>query len=49
MRQQLTQLKDVSQGQIREPQNIYSEWKAFFEIANLLGIKSELEMILKES
>ncbi len=39
----------VSQGQIREAQNVYSEWKALVEVANLLGIESELEMIKKES
>jgi hypothetical protein len=38
----------VSQGQIREAQNVYSEWKALVEVANLLGIESELEMIKKE-
>ena len=39
----------VSQGQIREAQNVYAEWKALVEVANLLGIESELEMIKKES
>ena len=38
----------VSQGQIRETQNVYAEWKALVEVANLLGIESELEMIKKE-
>jgi hypothetical protein len=38
----------VSQGQVREAQNAYSEWKALVEVANLLGIESELEMIKKE-
>ena len=38
----------VSQGQLREAQNVYSEWKALVEVANLLGIESELEMIKKE-
>jgi len=38
----------VSQGQLREAQNMYSEWKALVEVANLLGIESELEMIKKE-
>lgn len=38
----------VSQGQIREAQNVYSEWKALVEVANLLGIESEIEMIKKE-
>jgi len=38
----------VSQGQIREAQNVYAEWKALVEVANLLGIESELEMIKKE-
>jgi hypothetical protein len=38
----------VSQGQLREAQNIYSEWKALVEVANLLGIESELDMIKKE-
>ena len=39
----------VSQGQIREAQNVYSEWKALVEVANPLGIETELEMIKKES
>ncbi|MFX1303606.1 MAG: hypothetical protein ACFFBZ_12990 [Promethearchaeota archaeon] len=38
----------VSQGQIREAQNVYAEWKALVEVANLLGIESELQMIKKE-
>lgn len=38
----------VSQGQVREAQNVYSEWKALVEVANLLGIASELELIKKE-
>jgi len=38
----------VSQGQIRDAQNVYAEWKALIEVANLLGIESELEMIKKE-
>jgi hypothetical protein len=38
----------VSQGQVREAQNVYSEWKALVEVANLLGIASELESIKKE-
>jgi len=38
----------VSQGQLREAQNVHAEWKALVEVANLLGIKSELEMIKKE-
>jgi len=38
----------VSQGQIREAQNVYAEWKALIEVANLLGIESEIEMIKKE-
>jgi len=38
----------VSQGQIREAQNVYAEWKALVEVANLLGIESELELIKKE-
>jgi len=38
----------VSQGQIRDAQNVYAEWKALVEVANLLGIESELEMIKKE-
>ena len=38
----------VSQGQLREAQNVHSEWKALVEVANLLGIESELEMIKKE-
>ena len=38
----------VSQGKVREAQNVYSEWKALVEVANLLGIESELEMIKKE-
>ncbi len=38
----------VSQGQLREAQNVYAEWKALVEVANLLGIESELEMIKKE-
>jgi len=37
----------VSQGHLREAQNVYSEWKALVELANLLGIESELEMIKK--
>ena len=38
----------VSQGKVREAQNVHSEWKALVEVANLLGIESELEMIKKE-
>ena len=38
----------VSQGKIREAENVHSEWKALVEVANLLGIESELEMIKKE-
>ncbi len=38
----------VSQGKVREAQNVYSEWKALVEVANLLGIESELDMIKKE-
>ena len=38
----------VSQGKLREAQNVHSEWKALVEVANLLGIESELEMIKKE-
>ena len=38
----------VSQGKIREVENVHSEWKALVEVANLLGIESELEMIKKE-
>ena len=38
----------VSQGQIRDAQNVYAEWKALVEVANLLGIESELELIKKE-
>ena len=38
----------VSQGQIREAQSVYSEWKALVEVANLLGIESELQMIKNE-
>ncbi|MFX0038788.1 MAG: hypothetical protein ACFFCY_07770 [Promethearchaeota archaeon] len=38
----------VSQGKVREAQNIHSEWKALVEVANLLGIESQLEMIKKE-
>ncbi|MFX1575190.1 MAG: hypothetical protein ACFFB0_20835 [Promethearchaeota archaeon] len=37
----------VSQGKVREAENAYSEWKALVEVANLLGIESELEMIKK--
>jgi hypothetical protein len=37
----------VSQGKVREAQNVHSEWKALVEVANLLGIESELEMIKK--
>ncbi len=37
----------LSQGKIREAENVYSEWKALVEVANLLGIESELEMIKK--
>ncbi len=37
----------VSQGKLREAENVYSEWKALVEVANLLGIESELEMIKK--
>jgi len=38
----------VSQEQVREAQNVYYQWKALVEVANLLGIESELEMIKKE-
>ena len=38
----------LSQGKIREAENVHSEWKALVEVANLLGIESELEMIKKE-
>ncbi|MFW9901071.1 MAG: hypothetical protein ACFFDY_07255 [Candidatus Thorarchaeota archaeon] len=38
----------VSQGKIREAENVHSEWKALVEVANLLGVESELEMIKKE-
>jgi hypothetical protein len=38
----------VSQGKVREAQNVHSEWKALVEVANLLGIESQLEMIKKE-
>ena len=38
----------LSQGQIREAQTVYAEWRALVEVANLLGIESELEMIKKE-
>lgn len=38
----------VSQGQLREAQNVHAEWKALVEVANLLGIESELEMVKKE-
>lgn len=38
----------VSQGKLREAENMYAEWKALVEVANLLGIESELEMIKKE-
>ncbi len=38
----------VSQGKIREAENVHSEWKALVEVANLLGIESELEMIKKD-
>lgn len=38
----------VSQGKLREVQNVHSEWKAIVEVANLLGIESQLEMIKKE-
>ena len=38
----------VSQGKIREAENVHAEWKALVEVANLLGIESELEMIKKE-
>ena len=38
----------VSQGQFREAQTVYAEWKALVEVANLLGIESELEMLKKE-
>ncbi|MHA2180733.1 MAG: hypothetical protein ACXAAH_04855 [Promethearchaeota archaeon] len=37
----------VSQGKVREAQNVHSEWRALVEVANLLGIESELEMIKK--
>ena len=37
----------VSQGKLREAENMYAEWKALVEVANLLGIESELEMIKK--
>ncbi len=37
----------VSQGKLREAENSYAEWKALVEVANLLGIESELEMIKK--
>ena len=37
----------LSQGKIREAQNVHSEWKALVEVANLLGVESELEMIKK--
>ncbi|MFX1450808.1 MAG: hypothetical protein ACFFCM_08200, partial [Promethearchaeota archaeon] len=38
----------VSQGKVREAQSVHSEWKALVEVANLLGIESQLEMIKKE-
>ncbi|MFX0005484.1 MAG: hypothetical protein ACFFA7_13560 [Promethearchaeota archaeon] len=38
----------VLQGKVREAQNVYSEWKALVEVANFLGIESQLEMIKKE-
>ncbi len=38
----------VSQGKVREAQNVHSEWRALVEVANLLGIESQLEMIKKE-
>ncbi|MFW9882434.1 MAG: hypothetical protein ACFFG0_55945 [Candidatus Thorarchaeota archaeon] len=38
----------VSQGQLREAQTVYAEWKALVEVANLLGIESELVTIKKE-
>lgn len=38
----------VSQGKVREIQNVHSEWKALIEVTNLLGIESQLEMIKKE-
>ena len=38
----------VSQGKVRDAQIVHSEWKALVEVANLLGIESELEMIKKE-
>jgi hypothetical protein len=38
----------VSQDKIREAEKVHSEWKALVEVANLLGIESELEMIKKE-
>jgi predicted CopG family antitoxin len=38
----------VSQGKVREAQNVHSEWKALVEVANLLGVESQLEMIKKE-
>lgn len=37
----------VSQGKLREAENMYAEWKALVEVSNLLGIESELEMIKK--
>jgi hypothetical protein len=37
----------VSQGKLREAESIHAEWKALVEVANLLGIESELEMIKK--
>ena len=38
----------VSQGKIREAENVHSEWKALVEVANLLGVESQLEMLKKE-
>lgn len=38
----------VSQGKLREAENVHSEWKALVEVANLLGIESQLEIIKKE-
>ena len=37
----------LSQGKIREAQNVHSDWKTLVEVANLLGVESELEMIKK--
>ncbi|MHA2008279.1 MAG: hypothetical protein ACXABO_11635 [Promethearchaeota archaeon] len=38
----------LSQGQLREAQTVHAEWRALVEVANLLGIESEIEMVKKE-